>query len=226
MRPTFINENRVWDTNALTWVPMEQPGGSGAGDASAANQVTGNTSLASIDGKLPALSAGRIPVELPAGGSGLTDAELRATAVPVSAASLPLPTGASTSAKQDTAQTALDAIKTALETLDNTVSGNEIQADILTAVAADFEHGSNRDVDTAAEQLPNQVAKYGVTIKAARNNTANIYVGKSDVTADTTDATDGFELVPGESLFLPVSNANLIYVIAAAVNQKVFWVAA
>ena len=34
------------------------------------------------------------------GGGGLTDAELRATAVPVSATSLPLPSGAATSAKQ------------------------------------------------------------------------------------------------------------------------------
>jgi len=37
--------------------------------------------LGSIDGKLPALSGGRIPVVLPAGGSGLTDTELRATPV-------------------------------------------------------------------------------------------------------------------------------------------------
>lgn len=41
------------------------------------------TTLASVDGKLPALSGGRIPVELPAGGGGLTDAELRASEVPV-----------------------------------------------------------------------------------------------------------------------------------------------
>jgi hypothetical protein len=34
----------------------------GAGDASAANQVTGNASLASIDGKLPALASSRVPV--------------------------------------------------------------------------------------------------------------------------------------------------------------------
>lgn len=39
--------------------------------------------------------------------------------VAVTAASLPLPSGASTSAKQDTAQTALDAIKTATELIDD-----------------------------------------------------------------------------------------------------------
>jgi hypothetical protein len=56
----------------------------------------------SIDGKLPALSGGKVPVVGP-----LTDAELRATAVPVSAASLPLPTDAATAAKQDTGNTSL-----------------------------------------------------------------------------------------------------------------------
>lgn len=41
-------------------------------------------------------------------------------------------TGVATSAKQDTAQTALDAIKTAVEILDNTVAGAELQVDVLT----------------------------------------------------------------------------------------------
>lgn len=66
----------------------------GAGDASAANQVTGNNSLASIDAKTPALVSGRQPVD----GSGVTQ--------PISAASLPLPTGAATAAKQPSLGTA------------------------------------------------------------------------------------------------------------------------
>lgn len=49
-------------------------------------------SLASIDAKL----TNPLPVSGP-----LTDAQLRASPVPVSAASLPLPTGAATEAKQD-----------------------------------------------------------------------------------------------------------------------------
>lgn len=40
--------------------------------------------LAAVSAKLPTLSSGRVPVELPAGGSGLTNSELRATPVPVS----------------------------------------------------------------------------------------------------------------------------------------------
>lgn len=41
-------------------------------------------------------------------------------------------TGFATSAKQDTAQTSLDSIKTAVEILDNTVAGSELQVDVLT----------------------------------------------------------------------------------------------
>lgn len=70
-----------------------------SGVATAANQTSGNSSLSSIDGKVPALVSGRLPVD----GSGvtqpvsgtfwqatqpvsgpLTDVQLRATAVPVS----------------------------------------------------------------------------------------------------------------------------------------------
>lgn len=58
------------------------------GAATVAKQDTGNTSLSSVDGKLPALVAGRIPTD----GSGvtqpvsgpLTDAQLRLVAVPIS----------------------------------------------------------------------------------------------------------------------------------------------
>lgn len=121
-----------------------------------------------------------------------------------------------------TTVSAVTAISNALPAGTNNIG----DVDVASAVATDFEHGSNLDVDTAAEQLPNQTAKFGVTVKAARANTGLIYVGKSDVTAGTTDATDGFELGAGESLFLPVSNANLIYVIGSANNQKIFWVAA
>ena len=61
------------------------------GAATAANQTTANASLASIDGKLTSPLAVTGP---------LTDAQLRASAVPVSLAASPLPTGAATAANQ------------------------------------------------------------------------------------------------------------------------------
>lgn len=66
-----------------------------AGASTATLQTTGNTLLASIDTKTPALTGGgRVPVDP----SGVTS--------PVSAASLPLPSGASTAAKQPALGTA------------------------------------------------------------------------------------------------------------------------
>lgn len=59
--------------------------------------------------------AGALVVEGDVGGGGgavsggLTNTELRATPVPVSAAALPLPTGAATAARQDTANAAFGA---------------------------------------------------------------------------------------------------------------------
>jgi hypothetical protein len=50
----------------------------------------------------------------------------------VTVATLPLPSGAATSAKQDTEITALQAIQTATEILDNAISGSEMQVDVLT----------------------------------------------------------------------------------------------
>ncbi len=91
-------ENYVWDTGTMSWVKQTQgaAGGgltnaelraspvpvsiTGGGDATAANQVTGNASLASIDSKLTSPIAVTGP---------LTDAQLRASAVPVSLAVAP-----------------------------------------------------------------------------------------------------------------------------------------
>jgi hypothetical protein len=125
--PTHRSLNWVWDTGTLTWVVMTQPTG-GGGDATAANQVIGNASLASIDAKTPALgqqlAAASQPVVLTAaqlatltppaaitgfatavkqdtGNTSLNSIDTKLTnPLPVSAASLPLPAGAATSALQ------------------------------------------------------------------------------------------------------------------------------
>jgi hypothetical protein len=73
------------------------------------------TSLTSIDGKTPSLVTGRVPVD----GSGVTQ--------PVSAVSLPLPSGASTSALQTTGNSSLSSIDTKLSsqaTAANQATGN------------------------------------------------------------------------------------------------------
>lgn len=99
------------------------------------------STLAAVDGKLPALSGGRIPVVLPAGGGGLTDSELRASAVPVSIASLPLPAGAATNAT-------LAALEALLTSLAGTVKNhNDVFVD---GSPGQIMLAKRRDADTTA----------------------------------------------------------------------------
>lgn len=91
--------------------------------------------------------------------------------------------------------------------------------------------GSNLDVDGTAEVLTSgsNEFKYGYFVRADTANSGNVHVGfASTVTAGTVDATDGWLLDSGDTVFIPVTvvnNTNLIYVIGSAANQKVFWFA-
>jgi hypothetical protein len=93
-------------------------------------------------------------------------------------------------------------------------------------VEATFDHGAKSSISTSAVQITASSipAVRGVLVKAANGNTGIIYVGNSDVTNGSVDATDGFELGAGESVLVKVNNANLVYVIGSAAGQKVFWV--
>lgn len=96
------------------------------GSATSSKQDTGNTSLSSIDTKTPALgqalSAASTPVVLPAAQittltppAAITGFSTETTLAAVNTklgAALPLPTGAATSAKQDTGNTSLSSIDT------------------------------------------------------------------------------------------------------------------
>lgn len=90
-----------------------------------------------------------------------------------------------------------------------------------------FSTGSKSSIGTSAVQITasSNVAKIGVTVKAANANTGTVYIGLSGVTAGTTDATDGFELAGGESITIEVDNANKVYVIGSTTGQKVYWTA-
>ena len=99
-------------------------------------------------------------------GSGVTQ--------PVSAASLPLPTGAATSANQSTANTALAAIQTAVEILDNAISGTEMQVDIVSSAAIPVtDNSSSLTVDAANDgSLVVQIGD-GTSLATVRNLAAN-----------------------------------------------------
>jgi hypothetical protein len=90
----------------------------------------------------------------------------------------------------------------------------------------DFEHGRKSSISTTAVQLTSVdfTCRRGVLVKAAAGNSGKVYVGKSDATNDSADATDGFELSAGESVVIEVDKPNKVYVIGSAASQKVFWV--
>lgn len=101
------------------------------------------------------------------------------------------------------------------------INGNQVVSNLTTS----FDHGSNRDIDTTAEQITttSYPAKQGVLVKADAANGGIVYVGNSDVTAGTTAATDGMPLSAGESVLVKVDNANKIYVIGSAVDQVAYF---
>lgn len=63
----------------------------------------------------------------------------------------------------------------------------------------------------------------GVTVLADPDNTEDIWVGGTGITS-TKASTDGFRLVPGQSLDVPCRNVNTVFMLrGGAVNQGVYW---
>jgi hypothetical protein len=92
-------------------------------------------------------------------------------------------------------------------------------------VHSTIEHGSKGSIGTSAVQVTTTSIKLekGVIVKAAAGNGGTVYVGNSDVTANSAEATDGFELTAGESITVPVDDVSKVYVIGSGAGQQVFW---
>jgi len=89
-----------------------------------------------------------------------------------------------------------------------------------TGAQTSFSHGQET-VGTSAVQLTSASATKGVLVKAHKGNSGTVYVGNSS----SVSTTNGFELGAGEAVEIEVDNANKIWVIADAADQKVSWVA-
>lgn len=74
-------------------------------------------------------------------------------------------------------------------------------------------------VTNAAVALATNASK-NICVKGLSTNTASVYIGPTGITTAT-----GMELAPGDAYCGPVSNTNLIFVIAAAGGQTVSWLA-
>lgn len=141
------------------------------------------------------------------------------TSKDVAVTSSALPSGAATSAKQDTLQTAVDAIKVAVEILDNTVAGAETQVDVITLPALPTGTNNIGDIDVLTVPAPLNVTGAGTEIAALRVTLANDSTGLVSVddnggslTVDAPVATPVFvRLSDGAAAIatLPVSAASL-----------------
>lgn len=114
---------------------------------------------------------------------------------PVSAASLPLPSGAATSEKQDT-------------------------LNALVQSSTDMEGGGIISVGTTAVEMSFTGTPKTITISAISSNTGTIYIGKSTVTNAGANAI-AF-LLPGESIELDYNDTtNALYAVASVAAQSI-----
>jgi hypothetical protein len=74
-------------------------------------------------------------------------------------------------------------------------------------------------VTNAAVALASNASK-NICVKALAGNTANVYIGPTGITIAT-----GMELAAGDAYCGPVTNTNLLFVIAAAGGQSISWLA-
>lgn len=90
-----------------------------------------------------------------------------------------------------------------------------------------FDHGRKSNIGTTSVQIGTLsfTAKLGVLVKAANSNYGRLFVGNSDVTADSADLTDGFELGAGESCLIKVNKVDKVYVCSTGTAHKAFWMA-
>jgi hypothetical protein len=136
-----------------------------------------------------------------------------------------LPTGASTESTLSALNTKVTACDTGAVVVSSSALPSGAATEATLNAQSSFDHGSKGSIGLTALQLTASsiTAKKGVLVKASAANTGIIYVGNSDVTANSTEATDGYELYAGEAVLIEVDNANKIYVIASATGQKVFF---
>lgn len=64
----------------------------------------------------------------------------------------------------------------------------------------------------------------GVQVRAATTNAGIVYVGtRENLTAGTADATDGYPLSAGDTVFIPCDAESEVRAIASATSQKLFF---
>lgn len=106
---------------------------------------------------------------------------------------------------------------------DTQLRATPVPTKVDSEVASSFTHGQNSDIDSGANEqivVASNPAKHSVVIRASVTNTGTLYIGGSGVSTS-----NGIPLTAGESLKLPIDDANKVYAIASVDNQALSWVA-
>ena len=118
-----------------------------------------------------------------------------------------------------------EAIETAVELIDDAISGNEMQVDVVTMPPVVITEAApttvvafTTDIPTAGSrvQLATNTIVAGV-LQAPSTNTGNVFIGGSNVSSSVF----GAELQPGQSVGIAISNTNKIYIDAATNGDDV-----
>ncbi len=76
-----------------------------------------------------------------------------------------------------------------------------------------------RTTTAAAVVLPTQAASSRIILTAPSTNVAAVDLGPAGVTTGT-----GYQLLPGQSVTLPLPNLNLLYLVGANTSDKITWI--
>ena len=184
----------TYTSSTRDWVGIS---GDVAEDVDAISKVVGTitdtTSASSIFGKISSVASDMSSVKAAVGTDGT------AIQVMLKNAILNPDTGSASLKVQ------IDSIKNGLTT------ANTIPVAVQSMAQPNTVSSGQRSVTTNPSILPSITTKSGVTIKALAANTIPIYVGPVGVAVGT-----GYELSPGEAVFLEVDNTNLVAVVALA----------
>jgi aspartate 1-decarboxylase len=104
------------------------------------------------------------------------------------------------------------------------LNGTQVAAMGTYDVSGALENGNMQLTGAAAIAISGSVLAQWAIVKARSTNVGTVYVGKSDVTADTNNTTGGFPLDPGESVGVPCSNLSQIF-IRGTTGDGVAWIA-
>jgi len=191
LRPTSLTVSSTGEiTAAVTLDPIEYNLDTGAG--AVATTVLEDTGTPADSRPLPVRLFNSVGDQLGTATDPVRTDTTGTTTQPVSASSLPLPTGASTSALQTSSEALLTTIDADTSTLAGTVAGSEQQVDIVAA-------------------LPTGVNSIGAVTQATHDNfnaNANIQVGDADNSATNPVFTDRLTVV--DVLDTPLLDATTI----------------